>query len=166
MNDPHDTLPISFGDTLLSHFVIRRDGRIFNGSKAKKAMPIKNAAIYWNRISGVIFHQTRDEASGNATAKRRKVRISDLVFIDRGRLYFNPKTDLFEPEPTPTITTRWYFQRKSPLPSPTKAVLLPPDLPLVGGPGQGWYGLDIETEFCSLIHGPSLANYFFQTHGD
>ena len=161
MNDPHDTLPICLGDTSLSQFSIRRDGCICRGIRSLQAMAIRKAAIFWNRTSGVILHQTCDEASGNATAERRKVRITDLVFIDRGRLFFNPKTDLFEPERTPTITTRWYFHRRHPVNSPTKAFLLPPDLPLAGGPGQGWYGLQIEAEYTSLVHGPSLAKFFF-----
>ena len=161
MKQLQDLLPIRAGDDILKTFTIHRNGRIYSGIRSLQAMSIRQAATYWNQMSGQIWHETRDEEAGRRKARRRKLKPADLVYIDRERVFFNSCTGEFEREPTSVITTRWCFQRNGLPAKLEKAHLLPQDLPLAGGPGNGWYGMHIEGEFTTLVHGPSLANSVF-----
>ena len=166
MNQLKDVWPIRAGDRTLTGFSIHRNGRIYSGVRSLQAMGIRDAAKYWNRMSGPIWHELRDEKVGCRRPQRRKLKLADLIYFDRDRVSFNTETGSFEREPTPVMTTRWYFQDRTSLNEGSKTYLVPEDLPSTRGPGMGWYGLHIEGEYTTLVHGPSLASSVFGTESD
>ena len=163
MKQPKDARPIRAGDHTLTGFAIHRNGSVYSGIRPLQAMCIKNAAKYWNHMSGQIWHDLLDDAADRRRPQRRKIKLADLVYIDRDHVFFNTATGDFERDQTPVVTTRWYFQRRTPATNDPKAYLLPEDLPLAGAPGIGWYGIQIAEDFTTLLHGPSLAAFVFST---
>ena len=137
------------------------------GIRSLQAMAIRQAAIVLeSRLSGQIWHQTRDEEAGRQERQRRNAGNSETrrfgLHRSRARLFFNSCTDVTSLSLSATsdyhhalvLPPSWHTSANT----PTKAHLLPPGSAARRRPWPT-AGTDSRSkrEYTTLVHGPSLA---------